>query len=387
MIVAGIAVAPLQGQRYSSAIAADYELIPNVTYLETGGWQGKLDVYVRADTRDPNPTVMFFHGGADDRGNKETELFYFLRYLELGWNVVNVEHRLPGVTLAPAAMQNGLCAIRWVARNADLYGFDVNKLIVSGQSAGGWAALTVTMAGAGLRADAPCSDAKEIKVAAVVNWYGVSDPVDSLNKKSPGVVASFRGLPNPADVAKTVSPLHLVTPLVPPVISIHGDADSSVPHEQSIRLHAALKAMGVTEKLVTIARGGHGGFQRTENQRAYAAVEQFLGDLGIRSAAINVTTDTSRAPAPVSIDSSVLSRYTGRYRARSGDILTFTIRDGRLFVEQASAQKPFELSASGAGEFFVGNNRIWFVVDADSRPYGVVIRNSAGRYSRAERVQ
>ena len=105
------------------------------------------------------------------------------------------------------------------------------------------------------------------------------------------------------------------------------------------------------------------------------------------STAINQASDASIAPAPESIDSKTLGRYIGRYRSRSGDVLTFTSRDGRLYVEQASAQKPIELSASGEGEFFVGSNRIWFVLDAETRPYGVIIRNSSGKYSRAERIQ
>jgi hypothetical protein len=86
------------------------------------------------------------------------------------------------------------------------------------------------------------------------------------------------------------------------VISIHGDTDGSVPHAQSVQLHAALKALGVTEKLVTIPRGGHGGFPRTEDQRVYAAIEQFLGDLGIHPVAVGVKSDTSLSLAPVSID-------------------------------------------------------------------------------------
>ena len=160
-----------------------------------------------------------------------------------------------------------------------------------------------------------------------------------------------------------------------------------MPHKQTVRLHAALKTVGVTEKLVTIPRGGHGTFPRAETQRAYAAVEQFLGELGIRPVATDQASDASIAPVPESIDSKSLGRYIGRYRSRNGDVLTFTSRDGRLFVEQASAQKPIELSASGEGEFFVGNSRIWFVLDSESRPYGVIVRNSIGRYSRAERIQ
>ena len=34
------------------------------------------------------------------------QLFALMPYLESGWNVINLEHRYPGVTLAPAALQN-----------------------------------------------------------------------------------------------------------------------------------------------------------------------------------------------------------------------------------------------------------------------------------------
>ena len=40
----GIPFTPAYAQRYSNGIAADYQLIPNITYLQLGGWQGKLDL-------------------------------------------------------------------------------------------------------------------------------------------------------------------------------------------------------------------------------------------------------------------------------------------------------------------------------------------------------
>jgi hypothetical protein len=57
-----------------------------------------------------------------------------------------------------------------------------------------------------------------------------------------------------------------------------------------------------------------------------------------------------------------------------------------LFVEQASTRKPFELSASGEREFFVGNSRLSFVLDTQGRAYGVILF-SGGRYSRLERIE
>ena len=45
------------------------------------------------------------------------------------------------ISPAPAAIEDCLCALRWVIQKADRYGFDANKLVVSGHSAGGHLAL------------------------------------------------------------------------------------------------------------------------------------------------------------------------------------------------------------------------------------------------------
>jgi alpha-beta hydrolase superfamily lysophospholipase len=65
------------------------------------------------------------------------------------------------------------------------------------------------------------------------------------------------------------------------VISIHGDADPVVPYTQSTRLHHALEAARVSQELITIAGGKHGGFTREENERAFAAIGAFLAKVGI----------------------------------------------------------------------------------------------------------
>src|SRR5262249_19185359 len=109
-----LSVRPTLAQGYSSSIAAPYRITPDVTYLKAGAWEAKLDVYSRADSAGPQPTLIWIHGGSSMAGVKETEMFSFLPYLEWGWNVVNLEPRLPGVTLAPSILPNCLCAVRWV---------------------------------------------------------------------------------------------------------------------------------------------------------------------------------------------------------------------------------------------------------------------------------
>jgi acetyl esterase/lipase len=384
-----LAASVVRAQTDSSNIRAAYVFTPDVTYLQQGAWEGKLDIYTRADSLGPHPTLVFFHGGADDRGNKEKELFNLLRYVELGWNVVNVEHRLPGVTLGPTAMQNGWCALRWVVRNAPLYGFDAKRLVVSGQSAGGWAALTTAMAPPGW-ADTTCPGKVDVRAAAIVNWYGVTDPAARLEGEnaSPGVVASFRGLPNPIEVARTISPVHLVKPSVPPVISIHGEADTTVPYDQATRLHELLKRADATELLITIPRGAHGGFSREENRRAYDAIEQFLGKLGIRPLPFVEQAQKPAMPSPIDIDPNVLSRYLGRYRANSGDILNVTRQGDRTYVQQNSRQRPIEIVATGEREFFTRTSaaRLTFVVDDEGHTFGVIVYSN-GRYASLPKIE
>jgi acetyl esterase/lipase len=277
-----LAVASSQAQSFSSGISSAYRVTANLTYVTANGWEGKLDVYSRVSPKPARPTVIFFHGGDPNGGTKDTVLFSFLPYLERGWNVVNVEHRQLGVTLAPAAMQNAICSLSWVGANAAEYGFDATKIITSGTSSGGWFALTTAMATGLADSDRRCAS-PSVRVAAVVNWFGVADLFDVIegaNAKAYGPLW-VRNFPNPEEVARNVSPLTFVRASGPPVISIHGDADPVVPVSQSVRLHGALKRVGVAEELLIIPGGKHGGFTRTENEKAFTAIEAFLARLGI----------------------------------------------------------------------------------------------------------
>jgi dipeptidyl aminopeptidase/acylaminoacyl peptidase len=78
-----------------------------------------------------------------------------------------------------------------------------------------------------------------------------------------------------------VSPLTYIRRDVPPVLTIHGDADPTVPYTHATRLHAALQQAGATSELVTIPQGGHGGFPAAQQVRAVEAMRAFLAKHGI----------------------------------------------------------------------------------------------------------
>jgi acetyl esterase/lipase len=278
-----ISACPAFGQQFSTSITTPYRITPNITYLTANNFEAKLDVYSRSDAPTPQPTLIWIHGGGWTGGAKEGALLSLLPYMEMGWNVVNVEYRLARVSLAPAAVEDCLCALRWVIRNAKQYNFDTTRLVVSGSSAGGHLALTTAMIPASEGLDRQCPGTEELKVAAVVDWFGITDVGDLLdgpNRKT-YAVQWMGSMPNRAEIARRVSPLTYVRPGLPPIISIQGDQDPTVPYAHSVRLQEALRKVNVDGELVTIPGGRHGGFTRAENQRAYAAIKAFLAKHGL----------------------------------------------------------------------------------------------------------
>jgi acetyl esterase/lipase len=260
-----------------------YRVAPNITYLTANNYEAKLDVYQPQNQTSPTPTLIYIHGGGWVGGSKEGSIMSILPYLEMGWAVVNVEYRLGRVSPAPAAVEDCRCALRWVIKNAKEYNFDINKLVVTGHSAGGHLSLTTGMLPASAGLERQCYGPEELKVAAIVNWYGITDVNDLLDGQNLKTYAVqwLSSLPNRDEVARRVSPIHYVRAGLPPILTIHGNADPTVPYSHAVRLHEALTKAGVTNQLLTIPGGKHGGFTRDESLQIYGTIREFLLKCGI----------------------------------------------------------------------------------------------------------
>lgn len=280
---------------WTSHAAVEYGVIADQPYLKAGGVELTLDLYVPNRLESANPTLIYFHGGGWVLGSKASNVMHLLPYLEMGWTVVNVQYRLASVSLAPAAVEDCRCALRWVIRHAEQYKIDVGRIVLSGHSAGGHLALITAMLPTAAGLDHQCletfgppTEASRVdpRVAAVVNWYGITDVAAVLSGPGEqGYANAWLGsLVDRVEIARRVSPLTYVRAGVPPVISIHGAADRAVPYAHATRLHEALGASGVRNELVTIPQGGHGGFTAAENARAFAAIRSFLAGLGLPAA-------------------------------------------------------------------------------------------------------
>lgn len=269
--------------RWATDVATNYRIDSDIVYKKANGFECKLDVIYARDTSAAKPTLIHIHGGGWVGGTKEGDALSLLPFMAQGMNAVNVEYRLAPVSLAPAAVEDCRCALRWVYANAKKYGFDLTRLVVQGGSAGGHLSLMTGMLTPDAGFDNQCPGDEDLKVAAIVNFYGITDVGDLLegpNRKT-YAVRWFGSLPDRKELAQRLSPFSYVRRGLPPIFTAHGDADNTVPYQHAIRLHEALTKAGVTNQLFTVRGGKHGGFSQEEMRNLQEAIFGFLRQQGV----------------------------------------------------------------------------------------------------------
>lgn len=97
-----------------------------------------LRLYDARAERDPGPLLVFIHGGGWVIGDIEThEPFCIDLAIELDLPIVAVDYRLAPENPFPAALEDSLAAVRWIASGAEELGRTPTSLFLAGDSAGG----------------------------------------------------------------------------------------------------------------------------------------------------------------------------------------------------------------------------------------------------------
>jgi acetyl esterase/lipase len=247
--------------------------IPYDQYKET-----VLDILQpKEPSKEKRPGVIIIHGGGWVNGTKEQRVQYAaLKYVAHGFVVANVEYRLAKTATAPAAVTDVLKAAQWFHKNAAKYQVDAKRIVVTGDSAGGHLALMVAMTPRSAKLGPPA------KVAAVVNFYGITDVADQLEgphmqKYAVTWVPEQEGR---RELAKRVSPRTYVRKDLPPILTLHGDVDKTVPYEQGAGLTRELTKVGADARLITVSGAGHGFPQATLDDQ-FEHIFAFLKEKGV----------------------------------------------------------------------------------------------------------
>ena len=235
----------------------EYATVPGFRPLE-------LDLY-RPDSPGAGrvPVVIHVHGGGWRRGSRRHPLpalgeNFYAGLAARGIAVAAIDYRLSGEARYPAAVNDVRAAVAWARAalpgsgpaGSGVAGVAGGAVVLWGDSAGGHLALLAALTG---------GSAASTGVDGVVAWFPVTDLAGLDGEDPASREALFLGAP-PAlvpDLAREASPITHVHPDAPPVLLMHGDSDSLVSPDQSIRFAKALNDAGGTATLELVPGAGH----------------------------------------------------------------------------------------------------------------------------------
>lgn len=255
----------------------------NVIFGMYSGLALLLDVY---HPEKPNGYgVIFISGsgwsaplGLDAVPLKESgqEKVYAVPLADAGYTVFAINHRATPRFQYPAPVEDAQRAVRFARHHADEYRINKDRIgAVGGSSGGHLVSMLGTLDGKGVPDDPDPLLRESAKVQCVV---ARAAPVRLDGRASPALLLGMA--PRPRAGANSIeertyreaSPINHVTSDDPPFLLIHGDADETVPFEQSESMKAALEKAGVEVKLLAIPGGGHGPtFPGAKNPPDYIA--------------------------------------------------------------------------------------------------------------------
>lgn len=237
----------------------------NIIYTTRHGHDLTLDVF-RPQKANGDAVVVMVSGGwkSDPRKIQPWMAASFLRQ---GHTVIAVSHLSQPEATIMEIVADVHRAVRFVRYHAKDYGIDPKRIGVLGGSSGGHLSLMLATCGGPGPADSQDPvDREDSSVQAATVFYPVTDLLNlgpsTENLHDAGPPKSFRNSfgPQGTDLAvwkvigRDVSPIYHITPKLPPVFIIHGDADTLVPLEQSRRFQQ--RAGELNRKVELIVRPG-----------------------------------------------------------------------------------------------------------------------------------
>jgi acetyl esterase/lipase len=200
----------------------------------------KLDLYfpsgaLSAD-RPNRAAVVFIHGGGFTGGDKAEyrSASVSADLCRAGYVVVSCNYVLGSKTKEGVWPQNiADCrnAVRWVRAHAKELGVDPARIAVGGGSAGGYLALMVGLSDDRTGPGGDPAAKISAKVSGVIDMYGVVNFAKHGKGEVPGVSA---------EAQQAYLPTYQADMRDPPVLILHGTADTTVDISESDELAAAL---------------------------------------------------------------------------------------------------------------------------------------------------
>lgn len=229
--------------------------INNIPYTDSGSEYHMLDVYYPENTSEKLPVIIEIHGGGWMYGTKDLNKIYAEYLAARGFVVFNISYRLvPEVTVTEQLQDIALA----IAKAKELFPglpCDTDKIILTGDSAGGQlASFTAALSESGkLRAYFDTAD-HGIRFNCAV----LTSPVAYMNDELPmGLYCRMmwgeKGLKKSTRKYMNIDELLREPPDFPPTLLITSSGDT-LAHSQTRRLYKEMLTKGIDAKLLDFPR-------------------------------------------------------------------------------------------------------------------------------------
>ncbi len=217
-----------------------------------------LDIYPpRTKAFKKAPFVIYLHGGGWEKNDKQSEPNQLAMLDDLrdkGFAVVSIDYRqLPGSPF-PAALEDALCAVRFLKAKSAVYELDKQKVALYGFSAGGHIAALVAALPTDNQFNTGEYAEESSRVQAVVTLAGIFNLHDLLRPATAERAYNFLAGQEPS----LAEPVTYVTADTPPFLLIHGLSDQYIYTAQDDYFAEVLAGVGVYHEQLRVENAGHG---------------------------------------------------------------------------------------------------------------------------------
>jgi acetyl esterase/lipase len=233
----------------------------------------KMDLLIPEAAR-KRTVVVYVPGGGFVVAAKEGALNLRTYVAEAGFAVASVQYR---TTRDGANYRDGVedikAAIRYLRANADKYGIDAARVVVWGESAGGYLAAMVGLTNQNGAFEAGTNLNQSSIVQGIIDDFGASDiskiaadfdaAAQHTMYTNEGLVqyigkASGANTLDSGIATTAANPLTYIQAGAPPFLIFHGNQDRMVSPSQTLILHDALVAAGTRSTRYVVDGAAHG---------------------------------------------------------------------------------------------------------------------------------
>jgi acetyl esterase/lipase len=232
-------------------------IIEKKVYKKVNGHELSVDIFYseNAQKKPKNPVIAFFHGGGWIFGNPSEFHGVCKRYAEKGFITFSFQYRLsinedgsypnPEITLIES-VKDARSAIRWLRENAESLKIDPDRVVVSGQSAGGQLAWATALF------DTINEQTDNQNISPMPNALVLYS--SNYNTLEPWIDMIFG---DKRELIWSVSPYHNLKPGLPPTLAIHGGSDCTVLYYIAQFFEEKMHGLGNPFELITMQGRDH----------------------------------------------------------------------------------------------------------------------------------